>query len=201
MTLKLFLTSSEIQASQYEALEQLLGKKLNSTKCALIENGADPYGESEQYFVTINRDALTQTEMHIECVDLRTYEGTFYEFDLIWLGGGNTFYLRHILKNFEDKIKDHLDKGKVLAGSSAGTLVVGPSIKEIENIDDPELTPERIDTGLHLTKYCVISHKDNPNLNEQLNESVNNFKANGHEVIQLEDGQVFVQLNDSYEII
>lgn len=201
MTLKLFLTSSEIQASQYEALEQLLGKKLNSTKCALIENGADPYGESEQYFVTINRDALTQTEMHIECVDLRTYEGTFYEFDLIWLGGGNTFYLRHILKNFEDKIKDHLDKGKVLAGSSAGTLVVGPSIEEIDNIDDPYLSPEIIGTGLGLTKYCVLSHKDNPNLNEQLNESVNNFKANGHEVIQLEDGQVFVQLNDSYEII
>jgi dipeptidase E len=201
MALKLFLTSNEILPSQYGELEKLVGKKLDFIKCALIENGADPYGENEQAFVTVNRDALLRTEMHIVRIDLRTFEGNFDEYELIWLGGGNTFYLRYILKDFEDKIRDHVEKGKVLAGSSAGTLVVGPSIEEIDNIDDPYLSPEIIGTGLGLTKYCVLSHKDNPKFKEELAKSVDRFKANGHEVIQLDDGQVFVQPDDGYAII
>ena len=201
MAIKLFLTSTELLPHQHQTLRDIIGSNLSEIRCALIENAADPYGDIEQDFVTLNRDALIATGMKIEQLDLRVYEGSIEDYDIVWLGGGNTFYLRYILKNFEDKIKEHIEKGKVLAGSSAGALVLGPTIKEIDNVDNPYLSPEIIGIGLGLTKYCVLSHKDNPNFKEQLNKSVSKFETKGFEVIQIEDGQVFIQKDDIYKII
>lgn len=51
--MKLFLTSTELLPHQHQNLRDLIGKDLSETRCALIENAADPYGEAEQDFVTL----------------------------------------------------------------------------------------------------------------------------------------------------
>jgi len=49
--------------------------------------------------------------------------------DVIWLGGGNTYYLRWILKETgaDDIIINLVQQGKVYAGWSAGAMVAGPN--------------------------------------------------------------------------
>lgn len=205
MTIKLFLTSSEILPNQHEYLAQLAGKPLKELKCGLIENAADPYDDryEEDSFVNVSRRALDATGMNISTIDLRSYSGDFSEFDMIWLGGGNTFYLRWLIEenNLKDKIIDFANSGKIYAGSSAGAIVAGPTIEDVDTIDDPDVPPNRIDEGLNLTKYVVLPHVNHPVCADKIAESAKHIMTKNLDLIELEDGMIFVQKDEKYEII
>lgn len=204
MTIRLFLTSTEILPNQHEYLEKLAGKPLAEISCGLIENAADPYDDdSEDSFKMINRYALIDSGLQINLVDLKTYEGDFNEFDMIWLAGGNTFYLRWLIeeKNFKSKIINFANSGKIYAGSSAGSIIAGPTIEDVDTIDDPEVPPTRIDDGLSITKYVVLPHVNNPGCKTEIAESAKRIQAKNLDLIELEDEMIFVQKGDLIEIL
>jgi dipeptidase E len=204
MAIKLFLTSTEILPHQYEYLEKLAGKPLTEISCGLIENAADPYNDdSEDSFKIINRNALADTKLKITPIDLRSYTGDFSEFDMIWLGGGNTFYLRWLIEenNFKDKIVNFAKSGKIYAGSSAGTIVAGPTIEDVDTIDDPDVPPQRIDEGLNITKYVVLPHVNNPDCKDEIAESAKRIQTKNLDLIEIEDGMIFIQKDDTFEIL
>lgn len=205
MTTRLFLTSTEILPNQHAYLEQLAGKPLDQLKCGLIENAADLYEDkqSEDGFVKVFRRALDATRMNITTLDLRTYKGDFNEFDMIWLGGGNTFYLRWIIEenNFTNKIISFVNSGKIYAGSSAGAIIAGPTIQDADTLDDPTVATKRIDQGLHLTKYVVLPHANNPECVIEIGESAKRILAKKLDLIELEDGMIFIQKDQYYEVL
>ena len=205
MTTRLFLTSSEILPNQHEYLYQLAGKPLNELKCGLIENAADPYDDryEEDSFVNVSRRALDATSMNISTIDLRTYDGDFSDFDVLWVGGGNTFYLRWLIeeKNFEEKIANFVKSGKVYVGSSAGAIITGPTIEDADTIDDPSEAPKRIDEGLNLTKYVVLPHVNHPACAEEIAESAKRIMAKNLDLIELEDGMIFIQKDEHYDVL
>lgn len=204
MTIKLFLTSTEILPHQYEYLEKLAGKPLSEMSCGLIENAADPYNDdSEDSFKLINRNAMADTKLKITLVDLRSYTGNFSEFDMIWLGGGNTFYLRWLIeeKNFKNKIINFAYSGKIYAGGSAGAIIAGPDIEDADTVDDPNAAPYRIDNGLHITKYVVLPHVNNPDCAEEIGESAKRTLAKNLDLIELEDGMIFIQQDEHFDIL
>ena len=52
------------------------------------------------------------------------------DFDIIYMLGGNTFYLLDVIRktNFDKQIIDFINKGKIYIGSSAGSEILGSSI-------------------------------------------------------------------------
>lgn len=129
--------------------------------------------------------------------------GDFSEFEMIWLGGGNTFYLRWLIKenNFKNTIIDFFNCGKIYAGSSAGAIIAGPDIEDADTLDDPHEARERINEGLNITKYVVLPHVNNTDCKDKIAESARRILAKNLDLIGLEDGMIFIQNDGMFEIL
>ena len=114
--------------------------------------------------------------------------------DIIWLGGGNTFYLRWILRESgaDEIIIDLINNGAVYAGWSAGAIIAGPTLEGVENMEETSNLPEMITTGLNLTSTIVIPHIDNPDFFEAAKKTVDVIQKAGFHVQPLTDSQALV---------
>lgn len=139
--MKFFLSSTNITTDLQPYFLKLVGKKVADIKFALIENAADPYQEYERGFVYETRCVFEALGMQIGRIDLREYgpkKKNLYDelkkFDVIWIGGGNTFYLRWVLKKsgFDKAIAELLNSGIVYGGGSAGAIITGPSLDKYD---------------------------------------------------------------------
>lgn len=167
--MKLFLSSVAVTQDLLPRFVELVGKQPADIRFCLIENGADVYPEGERGFVERESNALEAVGLKLERVNLRDYfqkDGlmdVLKDFDVIWFGGGNTYYLRWALREsgFETIARDLANKGIVLAGGSAGALVLGLSLKGFEIADEPDKAPELIEEGLGLTDFVPVPHWKN----------------------------------------
>ncbi len=101
---KLLLYSLSINERQYDALDHLVGKPPTAIRIAFIENAADVIPDSAPWVKAI-RNAFRRRGYHVDPIDLRVWQRRPEQLarrleaqDVIWLGGGNTYYLRWILK-------------------------------------------------------------------------------------------------------
>jgi len=166
--MKLFLVSQWLLPEFRLAFEQLVGKPLSQTSVVLIENGADdePY---ERSWVKNTRNSLLDAGMTVTQLDLRSYAGgkdnerlrtVLSDADVIWVGGGNAFYLNWILEDSgaRDLIVRMVKDGKIYAGGSAGAIVAGPTISGFETADDVSFAPKLVVDGMALTDIVVLPH-------------------------------------------
>jgi len=74
--------------------------------------------------------------------------------DMIFLGGGNTFYFLHILRKFKmlPLLKQFINQGGILAGVSAGAIIMTPSI---HLADYPEF--DKDDNFLNLKNFKALN--------------------------------------------
>ena len=77
--------------------------------------------------------------------------------DIIYVQGGNTFYLLKYARKsgFDEVVKDVIKKGVIYIGVSAGSIIAGPSIeiffdKNIVNVEDLR--------GLNLIPFAIAPH-------------------------------------------
>lgn len=132
--MKLLLTSGGLtNPSICKALEDLVGKPAKDTKIAFIPTAAnsergdkewlinDLYRIRQQgYFVDIIELTALTPDAVIKALDDK---------DVIFVGGGNTFYLSYWLqKSGLFDLLPELLKTKVYAGISAGSMVMGESL-------------------------------------------------------------------------
>ena len=118
--------------------------------------------------------------------------------DVIYVCGGNTFYLLHKLKEtgFYDIIKDLVRKNKIYVGVSAGSIVVGPDIK-IASIGDKNDIKLKNFMGLCLTKTIVSPHFCNKERG-----AIEKFrKTTNFRVVPLNDMQALLVLGDKERVI
>lgn len=147
--MKLFLSS--YRAGNFpEELVNLFGK---GAKVALIANAAD-YKSWMQRQVRVFKEKYFLRKLGFKVceIDLRKYFGKQNElekklekFDAVWVRGGNTYILRKAfyLSGFDNLIKKLLQSEKIkYGGSSAGAVIMPPSLKGLEIVDDPNITPK-----------------------------------------------------------
>lgn len=81
------------------------------------------------------------------------------DFDVIYMMGGNTFYLLDIIRktNFERVIKEFIDSGKIYIGSSAGSEILGNSIDVALGFDENNVNMTDF-TGLKIIDGLIIPH-------------------------------------------
>lgn len=207
---KLFIYSMNVTPQQCERLTRLTGKPAAAIKIAAIENAADII-EGDTGWQKNFRDILANNGYQLEQVDLRQWldhekelEKKLSEKDVIWLGGGNTYYLRWILKRSgADKIINRLTaRGTVFSGWSAGAIMAGPTTRFFNHMgDDPSLAPEEINEGLCLTDIVVVPHRDHPDFKNGAIKTNELLKAAGYNPVLLGDSEVLVIDGGQYSIL
>ena len=83
------------------------------------------------------------------------------DFDIIYMMGGNTFYLLDVIRktNFDKQIIDFINKGKIYIGSSAGSEILGSSIEPALNYDLNNVNMKDF-TGLKIIDKLIIPHSN-----------------------------------------
>lgn len=208
--MKLLLTSLAISAPQAAELAKLVGKEPKDIKLALIENAADTYAEGSRAWVDQNRASIQSHDFDVEIIDIKRYKGKLSELkdklaikDIIWFGGGNTYYLRWLLKDtgIDKLLAELVEQGKVYGGGSAGAIIAGPTLKHFETADDPKDAPEVIYDGLNFTDSVVVPHMDKAKFTAIIHGINDKLKADGYKTAPLGDNQALVVNGDERKVI
>ncbi len=206
---KLMLSSVALSPAQAQALAALVGKQAHEVNVAIITNAADPDGATLPMWALKNYGVLQSSGFQVETVDLRKYRDKLQDLqklltskDVIWFGGGNTFYLRWLLKDLGlDKFIIGLaETGKVYGGESAGAILAGPTLKYFEAADDMHVVPEVIKDGLRLTQFVVVPHMDSEEYAGVVAKINQQLKDDKFTTVPLNDGQALV-VNGAARII
>jgi dipeptidase E len=200
--------------NQPEKFVELIGP---GKRVALILNALDHRQASRDKFLASQSEALIELGLAVEELDMRKYfdrseelKNMLQEKDAVWINGGNTFLLRRAMKQsgFDRIIKDLLEKDQIVYGGfSAGVVILAPSLKGLEILDDPiEVSegyePETLWDGLGLIDFAVAVHYDSDHPESALmDEEIEYYKKHNIPYKTLRDGEVIVNNGDSLEML
>lgn len=207
--MKLFLSSQAISKEQAPYLTRLVGKPAKDIKLAVIENAAD-VEEGPKDWLLRNRQMFESHGFKVEYIDLRTYTQDLKALyvklsgkDVLWFGGGNTYYLRWLLRDtgIENIIKDLVRSGTVYGGGSAGAITAGPTLHHFEAADDPKASPDVVYEGLGFTDKVVVPHADNPKYKTIISGINGSLTTDGYKTVPLTDAQALLIDGKHEEVI
>jgi dipeptidase E len=114
--------------------------------------------------------------------------------DAIFVGGGNTFYLRWLLRDTgaDEVITRLVRSGLVYAGANAGAIVAGPTLKYFDKADDPKAAPEVIWDGLGLCDTVVVPHMGTAHYGPIVEKANELLIADGYTTAPIDDDGEFV---------
>ncbi|WP_280759222.1 Type 1 glutamine amidotransferase-like domain-containing protein [Prescottella agglutinans] len=132
-----------------------------------LNDAARPYAGEE--FVTAEREQLAKLGYALTDIAVGDYDradafGTILDgLDALYVAGGNTFVLLAALRRHgaDAVIVERVRAGLPYIGSSAGSIITGPSIEPVSLMDNPDEAPNLTHrTGLGLIDTVVIPHAD-----------------------------------------
>ena len=151
----------------------------DDVQTALIAN-ADDYKDAESRAVSTREGARPADRNRAEPVefDLRDYFSSapgrvatdLRQFGVVWVRGGSAFLLRRALRQSgaDQCLAGLIEEDTfVYGGYSAGVVVLCPSLRGLEVVDDPAVVPAGYDStvlwdGLGLLSYTVVPHFSSP---------------------------------------
>ncbi len=168
--MKLLLTSSGLtNKSISDALLDLVGKKAEEISlvfiptAANIEKGDKSWLEND--LVNIKKQNFKSVDIvDISAVDESVWRPKFEKADVLFFGGGNTYYLMEwINKSGLAKILPELLKTKVYVGLSAGSMVTNKdlSLKISQIVYEEDLDKEEM-AGLNFVDFYFLPHLNSP---------------------------------------
>ena len=199
--MKLFLSSAALTPLQSQALVELAGKaNPENVTIALIEDAADPYPDYKRYWMYENRSSIQLQGFVVDVVHISEYKDRPSDLrkrlahaDVIWLGGGNVYYLRWILRlTGAERIITDLAPHHIIAGSSAGAIVLGPSLHHFETADTPTVAPDVIYDGLGLTPIVALPHWSSRKFGDKMKAIEKAHLDDHHTTVRLTDEQALV---------
>ncbi|MFA6518981.1 MAG: methylated-DNA--[protein]-cysteine S-methyltransferase [Candidatus Shapirobacteria bacterium] len=201
--MKLFLTSTGLIPETRAYFLDLLAKKPAEYNLAFIPTAADP--EVDKWFVEADLKELKEIGFKINIVDLKDDPKIIHtnltKSQIIYVGGGNTFYLLHwIRKSGVDKyLKELLEDGRYYVGASAGSILAGPDISvsgwdPTWDSNDIKITDT---SSLNLTHLAISPHYTEKEEKVIIDKS-KNFP---YEVFPLTDKQAILVDNKNYCLV
>lgn len=203
--MKLFLTSSFSHVS--DLLEKFYGETIKGKTITFIPTACNV--ESYTGYMDNDRKALEKLGIRVIELDVSKESSTDHieniinKNDMIFIGGGNTFYLlQELRKSKADKIiLEAINKNKLFIGVSAGSIITSPNIEYSKKMDDITKAPylKNFD-GLNLVDFYVLPHY----LNEPFSKStmkINADYANKINLIPINNTQVICVTGSQTNII
>lgn len=174
--MKLFLSSAGLQPETTEKFLKLLGKSPKETRVCFIATASKP--EEDKWYIDQDKKRLSELGFGYEELDLeeeneKSLDKKLKNFDVIFVEGGNTFYLLKYAKKsgFGNTLKRFLDNGGVYLGVSAGTIIMGKNIKssqiyyDLAGQGDKNIVDLKDLTGLDFVPYIFCVHINKKDIN------------------------------------
>ncbi|MEK7186322.1 MAG: Type 1 glutamine amidotransferase-like domain-containing protein [Patescibacteria group bacterium] len=202
--MKLFLTS--VAVNVLDKIIPLLPKNPRELSVAFIPTAATPYESRE--WMDDDRNKLIKIGFNVIDFDLNSkteekVRETLSKVDIVFVAGGNTFYLLEKVRQsgFDKVVKDLINKGLIYIGSSAGSIILGPTIEPIKYLDDRSKAPDLSDDyGMKFIDFIVLPHFDNKQYDQAYRELMSEYKDK-YRLEPLADNQVIVIDGDKFEIL
>ena len=142
--------------------------------------------ERVTFYVKSGKKALQELGMVIDELEVSTstYDeivGTLKRNDIIYVTGGNTFFLLQELKKCgADKIiRDEVYAGKLYIGESAGSIIASPDIEYVKALDSIKKAPELSSfEGLGLVDFYPVPHHTNAPFKKAVEKIINTYGSN-----------------------
>lgn len=143
---------------QYASEKQLGNRVLFIPTAGNVEDYRGYIDEALQSFA----DLGFQVEvLDISACDRETAQAKIFQSKLLYVSGGNTFYLLQELKKKQllSLIKEQIADGMIYVGESAGAVITAEDIDYIRLMDDKEVAGELSDTvALKEVDFYVLPH-------------------------------------------
>ena len=137
--------------------EEIKDKKvLYITTASDGENDSDKSWMDEEYETILD---LGFSKENIYEFKIGQKEININDFDVIYMMGGNTFYLMDMIRkyNFDTVIKKAMDNGIIYIGSSAGSIILGNSVEYALPFDENNVDLKDF-SGLRIIDGIIIPH-------------------------------------------
>ena len=162
MMVKLFLCSHFAAVSSFTP--QFVGGDLKGKVLAFIPTAS--LHEKYTKYVDEAKQAFENMGLKVEVLDVSSApkeltERTLQRCDLIYVSGGNTFFLLQELEKSGAKtiIREQVKGGKPYIGESAGSVIMAPNISYVKDVDDEKAAPQlKSFEGLGLVDFYPLPH-------------------------------------------
>src|SRR5574344_1798554 len=120
--------------------------------------------------------------------------------ELIYVSGGNTFYLLQEMKRTKTDIliKEEINNGKIYVGESAGAVILSPNISYIQGMDNRNKAKALQDyDALNVVPFYIVPHYKNLFFKDCTSEIQKKYQNNldfifiqNNEAVQIEDENI-----------
>lgn len=194
---KIILTSCGIINNDFKnKFYKLLDKDINTLKVLYITTAMDGEPDSEKIWIEKEKENILN--LGIKKENMTEYKigqsnPNIFDFDIMYMLGGNTFYLTDMIRkhHFDIQIKDFIKKGKIYIGSSAGSEILGNSITPAIGYDENNVNMTDF-TGLKIIDGLIIPHVN------RKKEYIESLQTN-EKLFLLYDGDGIIIKDDIYE--
>ncbi|MEI6498807.1 MAG: Type 1 glutamine amidotransferase-like domain-containing protein [bacterium] len=199
--MKLFLTS---QANMVlDKIVSMIDKPASQLSVVFIPTAGNPYGEDKPW-MDADRDKLDELGFKVMDFDIDgksedDVREKLSEADVIFVAGGNAFYLLEKMRNSgTDKVINEL-KGsdKIYIGSSAGSCIAGPDIESLAAFDDPSKAQLKSSKALGLVDFVVLPHAGKDKYAPIQGKILKDF-SDKYKIIQITDTEMLDKNGDKY---
>src|SRR3989338_6276946 len=170
---KIILSSHGFQKKKLLALLPSVAKNLS---VAIITTASAEWKEKNKHAILAKQVLEDAGFKKVEFLDVEFENpNKLKKFDVIYINGGNPFYLlHHLKKSGADKIITQLaDQGVIIIGISGGGVVLGPNINIVDYFDKKINSIKLKDlTGLNLTDISIYPH-----YTKEVEEKIKKFES------------------------
>ncbi|MGC4795743.1 Type 1 glutamine amidotransferase-like domain-containing protein [Micromonospora saelicesensis] len=147
-----------------------------------------------------DRSKLIKLGFRVNDVDIATarheeLRQTLQAADVILVGGGNTFYLLQEARRsgFDEELTELIRAGKPYIGSSAGSVLLAPTIEPIKMMDDPRQAPElQSHDGLGIIDFLPLVHFGNVEFVDEYRQALSDMYSAGPRFVLVRDDEYIV---------
>ncbi len=199
---KLLLTSTGLANQNItNQFLQLIDKPVSQIKVIFIPTAAR--SEQELRYVNISKKELinlgiSEANIKTENLSKPVTNKEVRDFDVIYVCGGNTFYLLKKVREtgFDMVIKDSVNANNLYFGVSAGSIIACPNIDIASPFDENDVNLADL-AGLNLIDIIV-----SPHYRKEDKSIIDNFKKKSqYKVIPLTDEQALLVIDGKTKIV
>ena len=187
-------------------VKKFLNEKTESKKILFIPTATNV--DEYKKYIHLTQKVFEDFGYEVENFDIsifseETVKEKISETKIVFISGGNTFYLLQELKkkNLISYLRGKIENGLLYIGESAGSVITAPNIGYADIVDDKALATELNDyTGLNLVDFYVVPHFEEEPFVESSRKVVGLYKdkldlkvINNKEVVLVE--------NDDFRIV
>ena len=208
--MKLLLTSNGFTPEIEKEFFTLLAKDPSECRVAFITTSA--YGEPEgpdynilsfleEYRVQLRDRKITKIEeIDVKNKTQEELEKIILDKDIVFVNGGNTFYLMHWINKsgFKNVVKKFLEKGGLYFGISAGSIVACPTIVSATWMPpDLNLVNLKDLTGMGFVDFLIHPHF-HPGQKEVLEKDIEDIN---YPIVAITNDQAVLAQDNGVKII